>query len=64
MPFNDRISLLMAVLRVSNSALARALSVDASLVSRWRTGARMPAKNSAHIKAIAAYFAGQAKMDY
>ncbi len=64
MPFSERLGLLMAVLGVSNSTLARALSVDASLVSRWRAGTRTPAKVGTHLKAIAAYFAGQAKRDY
>lgn len=63
MPFNDRLNLLMTVLGVTNISLARALSVDASLVSRWRTGARVPARTSAHIKNMATYFAGQAKTD-
>ncbi|MDH7478926.1 MAG: helix-turn-helix transcriptional regulator, partial [Syntrophomonadaceae bacterium] len=64
MSFSERLSLLMALLGVSNSTLARALSVDASLVSRWRTGTRTPTKNSSYIEAIADYFAGQAKKDY
>lgn len=64
MLFSERLSFLMTVLNVTNIRLARALSVDASLVSRWRAGTRTPGKNSEHIKTIAAYFAGQATMDY
>lgn len=64
MPFSHRLNLLMNTFGVSNSRLARVLSLDASLVSRWRTGARAPAKDSTHIAAIASYFAENAKMDY
>jgi len=64
MVFCEKLNLLMTTLSISNSRLARALSVDASLVSRWRTGTRTPGKKSEHIKTIAGYFSGQAKMDY
>lgn len=64
MPFSLRLNLLMNTLGVSNSRLAKVLSVDASLVSRWRTGARTPAKDNTHIAEIASYFAEHAKMDY
>ena len=64
MPFCDKLNALMNVQNVSNSRLAKALTVDASLVSRWRNGARVPPKNSDHIKSIASYFATHAKMDY
>lgn len=64
MPFHERLGLLMRAMGVSNSSLARALSVDPSLVSRWRSGTRTPTKNGTHINAIANYFARQAKADY
>jgi len=60
--FNEKLNLLMTVQGISNSRLAKALSVDASLVSRWRSGARIPNPGSTHIKALASYFAAQAKM--
>jgi hypothetical protein len=64
MPFNEKLNLLMKVQSVSNSRLAKVLSVDPSLISRWRTGARIPSKNCNYIKAISLYFTAQAKMDY
>jgi hypothetical protein len=63
MSFHQRLGLLMAVLGLSNSSLARALSVDPSLVSRWRTGARTPGKNSGHAEAIAEFAVRQAKRE-
>lgn len=44
--FSDRLDALMGALDVSNIRLARALHVDASLVSRFRTGMRIPSKES------------------
>jgi len=64
MPFSDKLNILMKIQHVSNVRLAKALAVDASLISRWRTGTRVPPKNNNYIKAIASYFATQAKMDY
>lgn len=64
MSFKEKLDSLMEVFGVSNNRLAKALAVDASLVSRWRTGKRMPNPDSPHIKSIASYFAEMAKMDY
>ncbi|MEJ5229966.1 MAG: helix-turn-helix transcriptional regulator [Pseudothermotoga sp.] len=64
MDFSQRLSLLKNVLGVSNAALAKALSVDPSLVSRWKNGTRTPSRNSQHIDQIASFFAQHAKKDY
>ncbi len=64
MAFNNKLNLLMNVQNISNVRLARALSVDPSLVSRWRNGMRIPDKNNEYIKKISSYFAEQAKMEY
>jgi len=64
MQFNQKLDLLMKVQNVTNSRLARALSVDPSLVSRWRTGDRKPSKKNNYIKEISIYFVSHAKMDY
>jgi hypothetical protein len=63
MYFNEKLDTLMRVQGVSNSRLAKALSVDPSLVSRWRTGDRKPA-NKNYIERISDYLVTQAKMDY
>ncbi|MFA9380152.1 MAG: hypothetical protein ACERKO_03730 [Acetanaerobacterium sp.] len=64
MEFYEKLSAVMSALAVSNSRLALALSVDTSLVSRWRKGTRVPGKNSGFIAAISRYFATVAKMEY
>jgi hypothetical protein len=64
MQFNEKLDLLMTTLNVSNSRLARSLSVDPSLVSRWRTGARQPSQKNDYIKDISTYFTAYAKMDF
>ncbi len=64
MTFNDKLNLLMRAQNISNSRLAKAISVDASLISRWRSGSRTPGGTSLHIKSIASYLSEQAKMDY
>ncbi len=64
MEFNQKLDLLMKVQGVSNSRLARVLSVDPSLISRWRTGSRQPARNSNYIKDISNFFTSYAQMDY
>gem|GEM_PF-5254157 len=42
MSFAVQLETLLDICRVSNAALARGLGVDASLVSRWKTGSRLP----------------------
>lgn len=64
MQFNEKLDLLMKIQNVTNSRLARSLSVDPSLVSRWRTGARKPSQKNDYIKEITTYFTAHAKMDF
>lgn len=64
MDFGKRLSLLMNVLGITNNALARALSVDPSLVSRWRSGSRIPAKDSYYVEMIAKYVVDHIKMEH
>lgn len=56
MHFSDKLRLLMHVFKVSNSRLARAIHVDASLVSRWKSGDRSISSHSRHIPALATFF--------
>ncbi|MEN3008372.1 hypothetical protein [Pseudothermotoga sp.] len=64
MDFARRLNLLMNLLEISNSVLAKALSVDPSLISRWRTGARTPSKDSPYLDRIAHYVSHHAKLDF
>ncbi len=64
MDFGERLSLLMEQQGISNTRLARALSVDASLVSKWRKGIRVPPKNSVYLERIAEFLAEQARQPH
>ena len=64
MQFNEKLDLLIKIQNVTNSRLARSLSVDPSLISRWRTGARKPSQKNDYIKEISIYFTAHAKMDF
>jgi len=56
MNFHIKLSQLMEQFRVSNSKLAKEINVDPSLISRWRSGMRVPSLRSPHLPAIATYF--------
>ena len=60
MRFYEKLNLLMSLQSVPNNKLAKALSVDPSLISRWRNGSRDIAKNSEYLVGIADYFAKHA----
>ena len=57
MKFYEKLNLLMSIQKIPNNKLARVLSVDPSLVSRWRNGTREIAHNSDYIHRIAEYLA-------
>ncbi|MDW7661634.1 MAG: hypothetical protein SCL54_09485, partial [Bacillota bacterium] len=59
----DKLNLLMNFFEISNSKLARAISVDPSLISRWRTGDRVPSKSSNHFHALGCYFESLARTE-
>jgi hypothetical protein len=56
MNFCEKLRLLTHVFKISNSRLARAINVDASLVSRWKSGDRSISAHSQHVPAIATFF--------
>lgn len=56
MNFQEKLTLLMHIQDVPNNKLAKALSVDPSLVSRWRSGKRNLPQNSGYLMDIARYF--------
>ena len=53
MEFKDKITRMMQILKITNSQLAQRLDVDMSLVSRWRTGNRLPSQRGDHMEQIA-----------
>ena len=64
MAFHQKLNLLMDQFHISNSKLSKELNVDASLVSRWRNGQRIPSTRSAHLPIIASYFLTQHGYSY
>lgn len=64
MKFCEKLDFIMRVTNTTNSALARVISIDPSLVSRLRRGVRNPAKNENYLKLMAAYFAGKCDSHY
>lgn len=60
MDFGDKLSAVMGILGVNNKELADAIGVDASLISRWRSGARLPNKNNTHSRRMSAFFVEKA----
>lgn len=55
--FADKLNKLMTATATTNNRLAKALCVDTSLISRWRTGNRVPSKKADYNGAISRYFA-------
>ncbi len=53
MEFKDKITKMMQTLKITNSQLAERLDIDMSLVSRWRTGNRLPSERGTHMEQIA-----------
>lgn len=53
-----RLKILMKMFRISNQDLAMLLSVDVSLVSKWRSGTRSLHSNSEYMKKLNSYVIG------
>ncbi|NLV36102.1 MAG: transcriptional regulator [Clostridiaceae bacterium] len=64
MTFSEKLDLIMMISNTTNSALARAISIDSSFVSRLRRGVRNPARNENYLKPMAVYFAGKCNFPY
>lgn len=62
--FAEKLNDLMRLENVTNARLARALRVDASLISRWRSGTRVPAGDTEYIGLLASFFAAGATQEY
>ena len=64
MTFAEKLVFLMQLTSTSNKHLAEAVKVDPSLISLLRTGRRDAPRNTAHIKAMAAYFSKKIEGNY
>ena len=64
MTFAEKLDFLMNITRTSNSALAGRVTLDASYISRLRSGKRLMPKDERVIQGMAAYFARHTVQDY
>lgn len=64
MQFSEKLNLLMDITNTTNSALARYVILDASYISRLRSGKRQPPHNKEIISQMAAYFARNCSEEY
>jgi hypothetical protein len=62
--FAVKFDALMIITRTKNSALAMHIAVDASLISRFRRGERVPSKKGNYLDKIASYFSLRISTDY
>lgn len=64
MEFYEKLDFLMKITETSNSTLGKALSFDASYISRIRTGKRSPSKKNDFLESASLYFADHIKNSY
>lgn len=62
--FNEKLDLLMNILKISNSALARHVSLDPSYISRLRNGHRKPSFEADYLQEMVKYFVKNCKDTY
>lgn len=62
--FAEKLDFLMNITKTANSALAHAATLDASYISRLRTGKRFMPKDNHMIQGMAIFLARQFKEDY
>lgn len=62
--FAEKLDFLMNITKTSNSTLAHAATLDASYISRLRTGKRLMPKDNHMIQGMAIFLARQLKEDY
>jgi hypothetical protein len=54
-PFSEKLNALMIITKTANKRLAAALKVDSSLISRFRSGSRLPAKDGRLIEELCSH---------
>ncbi len=64
MRFSEKLGFLMDVTKTTNSALSLYVSLDASYISRLRSGKRLAPRNENIIRRMAAYFARNCSEEY
>lgn len=64
MSFSEKLDMIMNITKTTNSTLAKNISLDASLISRFRRGIRTPSKKENYLIAIASYFSRRITSEY
>jgi len=64
MSFAEKLDLIMNITKTTNSNLSMYISLDASLISRFRSGKRVPSNKGNYLQKIATYFARHVASDY
>ena len=64
MNFGEKLELLMNMTNTTNNEIATALEIDPSLISRFRTGKRVPSATSGYRERIAGFIASKATQEY
>ncbi len=64
MSFDQKLTSLMNLFKISNIQLARGIDVDPSIISRWKSGDRKVSANSPHIFQVAEFFLHLEAQDY
>jgi transcriptional regulator with XRE-family HTH domain len=64
MNFGEKLNFLMNITNTSNSQLAKAVLIDASYISRLRSGIRNLPKNKKYIELLSDFFANNINQDY
>ncbi len=64
MTFHEKLDLLLNMTHLTNSEVAQALNIDPSLVSRFRTGKRIPSPSSGYIDQLSSLIAGHITQEY
>jgi len=64
MTFAEKLDTIMNITNATNSGLSMQISIDASLVSRFRHGKRTPPKKAKYMLKMASYFSQRITTDY
>ncbi len=59
LPFHEKLSLLMAMTGTASVRLAEALDIDGSLVSRYKSGKRLPPRDGGLLERLSGYLYGR-----
>ena len=64
MTFAEKLDFLMSITKTANGVLARSVSLDASYISRLRSGKRLKPRNKSIIQGLSACLVRRVTEDY